>query len=81
MRVLGSKTTLDIIVDAQIALNHVCKVAYNLVCILIKQTLQLGHLLVVIEVLFVLGIKLNEDCFKMLQSLNELLGATLLSQI
>jgi len=81
LRVLGSKTTLDIIVDAQIAFNHVCEVAYNLVCILIKQTLQLGHLLIVIEVLFVLGIKLNEDCFKMLQSLNELLCATLLSQI
>ena len=66
LRVLRAKTALNVVIDSQVALDHVCKVTYNLICILVEQALKLGHFLIVIEVLFVLGVQLDEDRLVML---------------
>ena len=54
LRVLGAKAALDVVVHAQVALHHICEVPDNLVGIFVEQTLKLRHLLVVVEVLFIL---------------------------
>ena len=78
---LGSKTALDVVVDAQIAFHHVAEVSDDFVGVLVKESLQLGHLFVVVEVLFILGVQLNEDGVVVLQSLNQLLLTLLVGQV
>ena len=76
-----TKATLDIVVYAEVALNHISKIPDNLIGILVEQPLQLGHLLVVVEVLLILCVQLNKDSLIVLQCLNKLLSASLLCQI
>jgi len=78
---LGSETAFDVVVDAQIAFDHVAEVSYDFVGVLVKEALQLGHLFVVVEVLFILGVQLNEDGVVLLQSFNLLLLALLVRQV
>ena len=58
LRQLGAKAALNVVVKTQIFLNQFVEVTEDIVRILIKEALQLGHLLVVVEVFFVLGIEL-----------------------
>ena len=81
LRVLWSKAALDIVVNSEIALNHISEVTNNFICILVEQSLQFRHFLVVVEVLFVFGVQLNENGLIVLQRLDELLSTALLSQI
>ena len=81
LRVLWSKAALDIVVNSEIALNHISEVTDNFICILVEQSLQFRHFLVVVEVLFVFGVQLNENGLIVLQCLDELLSTALLSQI
>ena len=81
LRVLWPKATLDIVVNSKVALNHVCEVTNDLICVFVEQSLQFRHLFIVIEVLFVLRVQLYEDSLIVLQSLNELLCTALLGQI
>ena len=52
--VLWTETALDVVVDAKISFDHVCEVTDNLIGVFVEQSLQLGHLLIVIEVLLIL---------------------------
>ena len=81
LRVLWTKTALDIVVDSEVALDHISEVAYNFICVFVEQALQFRHFLVVIEVLLVFGVQLNKDGLIVLQCLDELLSAALLGQI
>ena len=77
---MWAETTLDVVVDSQIPLNHIIKISDDLIRILIKKSLQLGHLLIVIKVFLILSIQLYEDGIVMLQSFDQLLGSSLLSE-
>ena len=80
LRHVRPKTTLNIVVDAKISLHHVIEIIDDLICVLVQQSLQLGHLLIVIEVLLILCIELDENCQIMPQCLYQLLSTTLLGQ-
>ena len=78
---LRPEAAFDVVVDAQIALNHVIEVTDDLVGVLVEQALQFRHFFVVVEVFLVLGVQLNENRLEVLQRLNELLRAALLCQV
>ena len=78
---LWPKTALDVVVDTQIALNHIRELSDDLISVLVEQSLQFGHFLVIVEILLVFSVKLNENGFEVFQSLNELLGTLLLRQV
>ena len=75
---LRSETTLDVVVNSEVSFNEVVKVVNNLICVLVEKSLQLAHLLVVVEVLLVLGVKLFEDELVVLEGLNQLVLTSLL---
>lgn len=81
MQALGElwpEAALDVVVHAEVAFDDISEIPDNLVCILVKQALQLAHFLVVIEILFILSVKLDKDTLKVLERLNQLLSAALL---
>ena len=78
---LWPKTALDVVVDTQIALNHIRELSDDLIGVLVEQSLQFGHFLVIVEILLILSVKLNENGFEVFQSLDELLGTLLLRQV
>jgi len=78
---LWTKTALNVVVHSQVSLDHICEVTHDFVGIFIQETLQLAHLLVVVEILLVLSVKLDKNRLEVLQRLNELVSASLLRQI
>ena len=66
LRQLTPERTLDIIVDAQIFFHQVSELSQYLIWVLIKQSLQFAHLLVIIEILLIFCIKLREHAKVML---------------
>ena len=78
---LRSEAAFDVVVDSQVALDNIGEVLNDLVCILVEESLQFGHLLVIVEILLILGVKLNKDGLKVLEGLYELLSAPLLGQV
>ena len=63
---LWAEAALDVVVNTEIPLDQVIEIVYNLICILVQESLQLAHLLVVIEILFIFGVKFIENCMVML---------------
>lgn len=72
LRQLRSKTALDVVIHSKVSFNHIGEVTHNLVCVFVQKSLKLAHLLVVIEVLFILGVQLSENVLEVLQCLNKL---------
>lgn len=70
LRQVGTKAVLDVVVNTHVAVDQVVKVVHNIVCVFVEQPLQLGHLLVVVKVFFVLCVKLVENLVIVLQSLD-----------
>lgn len=59
MKALGqlrAKAALHIVIDSEIAFDHISEVTHNFVSILVQQALKLGHFLIVVEVLLVLTV-------------------------
>ncbi len=81
LRQLRSKAAFDIVVYSKVSFNYIGKIAHDFISIFVKKTLQLAHLLIIIEVLFVLCIQLRENILKVFQCLNKLCSTSLLSQI
>ena len=77
---LWAEAALNVVVHAQIPLDQVVEIIYDLVSVLVQESLQLTHLLVVIEVLLVLRVKFIENRMVVFQSLNQLFCASLLGQ-
>ena len=77
---LRAEAALDVVVHAQIPLNQVVEIVHDLVSVLVQESLQLTHLLVVIEVLLVFRVKFIENRMVVFQSLNQLFCASLLGQ-
>ena len=63
---LRPKAALDVVVHSEVALNDISEILHNFVGILVKESLKFGHLLVVVEILFVLGVQLDENRFEVL---------------
>ena len=75
---LRSKAALDVVVNAKISFDKVIEIMDYLIGVLVKKSLQLAHLLIVIEVLLVLRIELIEDGMVVFESLNQLILSSLL---
>ena len=80
LRHVRPKTALDVVVNAKISLYQVIEIIDDLICVLVQQSLQLGHLLIVVEVLFILSIQLDENRQVMPQRFYQLLCTALLGQ-
>ena len=78
---LVAEAGLDVVVDAEVLLDQLAELAQNLIRVLIEQPLQLGHLLVVVEVLLVLGVQLREDGEVVLECVQQLVHAPLLGHV
>ena len=61
LRKVWAKAVLDVVVHSQVPVDNIIEVINDLIRILVKQPLQFGHFLVVVEVLLVLSIELVED--------------------
>lgn len=66
LRQLRSKTALNVVIHAKVSFNYVGEVTHNLVCVFVQKSLQFAHLLVVIEVLFILSVQLSENVLEVL---------------
>jgi hypothetical protein len=75
---LWSETTLDVVVDTEVSLDEVVKVVNDLICVLVEESLELAHLLIVVKVLLILGVKLLEDELVVSEGLNQLVLTSLL---
>lgn len=70
----GLEAVLHVVVDAQVALDQVCELLDDLRAIFVKEPLELGNILELVEMLLEFGVKVLENAQVLVKDLDELVG-------
>ena len=79
LRKLSSKATLDVVIESQTLFDKLVEVTEDFVRVFVEQSLEFGHLFIIIEIFLVFSIKVFEHRQIVFEGGNQLFGSPFLS--